>query len=41
MLRPTGYIEVDGEKLEAYTESEFIEPNTEIIVVKVEGNKIL
>jgi membrane-bound serine protease (ClpP class) len=40
MLRPTGYIEIDGEKLEAYTESEFIEPNTEIIVVKVEGNKI-
>ncbi len=40
MLRPTGYIEIDGEKLEAYTESEFIEPNIEIIVVKVEGNKI-
>jgi membrane-bound serine protease (ClpP class) len=40
MLRPTGYIEIDGEKLEAYTESEFIEANTEIIVVKVEGNKI-
>jgi len=40
MLRPTGYIEIDGEKLEAYTESEFIEANIEIIVVKVEGNKI-
>ncbi|MFN3699438.1 MAG: NfeD family protein, partial [Dictyoglomus sp.] len=35
MLRPTGFVEIDGEKLEVYAESEFIEPNTEIIVIKV------
>lgn len=40
MLRPTGFVEIDGERLEAYTESEFIEPNVEVLVIKVEGNKI-
>lgn len=40
MLRPTGFIEINGEKLEAYAESEFIETNVEVLVIKVEGNKI-
>jgi len=40
MLRPTGIIEIEGEKFEAYSESEFIEPGEEVIVFKVEGNKI-
>ncbi|HOP94338.1 MAG TPA: NfeD family protein [Dictyoglomaceae bacterium] len=40
MLRPTGFVEIDGEKLEVYAESEFIEPNVEVVVFKVEGNKI-
>ncbi len=40
MLRPTGIIEIDGERFEAYSESEFIEPDEEVVVFKVEGNKI-
>jgi membrane-bound serine protease (ClpP class) len=40
MLRPTGFAEIDGEKLEVYSESEYIIPDSEIVVVKVEGNKI-
>lgn len=40
MLRPTGFAEIDGEKLEVYSESEYLPPETEIVVVKVEGNKI-
>lgn len=40
MLRPTGFAEIEGEKLEVYTVSEYLPPETEVVVVKVEGNKI-
>ncbi|MGB9857876.1 MAG: NfeD family protein [Dictyoglomaceae bacterium] len=40
MLRPTGFVEIDGEKLEVYSESEYLPPETEIEVIRVEGNKI-
>ncbi len=40
MLRPTGFADIDGEKLEVYSESEYLSPGTEIIILKIEGNKI-
>lgn len=39
-LRPTGYIEIDGQRLDAMSEGEFIPKDTKVIVVKVEGSKI-
>ena len=39
-LRPTGFIEIDGERLDALSEGSFIPRDTPIKVVKIEGAKI-
>lgn len=39
-LRPTGFIEIDGEKYDALSEGGFLLKNTPVKVVKVEGSKI-
>lgn len=39
-LRPSGFIEIDGIKLDALSESDFISRDTPIKVVRVEGSKI-
>lgn len=40
-MRPTGVIEVDGERLDASTEGEFLEPGTPVRVVRAEGLRIV
>ena len=40
-LRPAGVIEVDGERLDASTEGEFLEPGTPVRVVRAEGLRIV
>lgn len=40
-LRPAGYINIDGERVDALSEGGFIPKNTNIKVVKVEGSKYL
>lgn len=39
-LRPSGYIEIEGQRLDALSEGGFIPKDTKVIVVKVEGSKI-
>lgn len=39
-LRPGGIAEFDGVRFDVLTYGEFVEPGTEVIVVKVEGNKL-
>ena len=39
-LRPTGFIEIDGERLDALSEGSFIPRDTPIKVVRIEGSKI-
>ncbi|MDR1847476.1 MAG: NfeD family protein [Bacteroidales bacterium] len=40
-LAPIGVAEIDGERMEVYTATSFVDPNTDIIVERVEGNKIM
>lgn len=40
-LRPSGTIEIGGEKFDALTEGEYIAKNNKVIVNKIEGNKII
>jgi len=40
-LRPSGIIEVNGKKLNALTQGEYIDSNTKIKIISVEGNKIV
>lgn len=40
-LRPSGIVEVDGKKLNVITKGEYIESNTKIKIISVEGNKIV
>jgi len=40
-LRPSGIIEVDGKKLNALTRGEYVDSNTKIKIISVEGNKIV
>ena len=39
-LRPTGFIEIEGIKLDALSDSGFIPRDTSVKVVRVEGSKI-
>lgn len=39
-LRPAGFIEINGEKYDALSEGEFINKNSQVKVVRVEGSKI-
>jgi len=40
-LRPSGIVEVNGKKLNALTRGEFVDSNTKIKIISVEGNKIV
>ncbi|MHC2995311.1 MAG: ATP-dependent Clp protease proteolytic subunit [Candidatus Atribacteria bacterium] len=40
-LRPSGIVEVNGKKLNVITRGEYIESNTKIRIISVEGNKIV
>jgi membrane-bound serine protease (ClpP class) len=40
-LRPSGTVLIDGERVDAVTEGGFIPSQKEIVVVKVEGNRIV
>lgn len=40
-LRPYGFIEIQGNKLDATTESDFIDRDSEVVVVRIEGRKII
>lgn len=39
-LRPSGIIEIDGQRIDALSEGSYIEKNKKVKVVKVEGSKI-
>lgn len=41
VLRPTGNAEFDGVKLNVVTEGDFIQPGTQVKVIRVEGSKVL
>ena len=40
-LRPTGFIDIDGQRLDALSEGGFISKDEKVLVVKVEGSKII
>ena len=40
-LRPSGFIDIDGKKIDALSEGDFIPKGTSIKVVRVEGSKII
>ena len=40
-LRPSGIVEVNGKKLNALTRGEYVDSNTKIKIISVEGNKIV
>ncbi len=40
-LRPAGLAEIDGIRVDVVTEGEFLEPGTPIIVIKVEGSRVV
>ena len=40
-LRPSGIVEVNGKKLNALTRGEYVDSNTRIKIISVEGNKIV
>lgn len=40
-LRPAGVIDVAGERFDAMTDGEFVEPGTPVRIVRVEGRKIV
>lgn len=40
-LRPSGIVEVNGKKLNALTRGEYVNSNTKIKIISVEGNKIV
>ncbi|MBU2440281.1 ATP-dependent Clp protease proteolytic subunit [bacterium] len=40
-LRPSGIVEVNGKKLDALTRGEYVDSNTKIKVISIEGNKIV
>lgn len=41
VLRPSGAALIDGERLDVVTEGEFLEPGTPVMVIKVEGSRIV
>lgn len=41
MLRPAGRARIDGRPVDVVTQGEFIEPGVEILVMKVDGNRIV
>jgi len=41
MLRPSGKVEIDGTRIDAVSDGEFIQKNCEVEVTKVEGNRVV
>jgi membrane-bound serine protease (ClpP class) len=41
VLRPSGAAEIDGVRLDVVTEGEFLDPGTPVIVIRVEGGRIV
>lgn len=41
VLRPTGTLELDGQRLDVVTEGEYLEPGTRVRVLYVQGNRIV
>ena len=40
-LRPSGIIEIGDERISAVAEGEMIEPNIDVVVIKIEGNSVV
>lgn len=40
-LRPAGRIEVDGKRIDVVTQGEFIEINSQVKIIKIEGSKVV
>lgn len=40
-LRPSGFIEIEGQRLDAITSGEYISKDEKVVVYKIEGSKIL
>jgi membrane-bound serine protease (ClpP class) len=40
-LRPSGIADIDGERVDVISDGEFIEPGAEIVVTRVDGNRIV
>ena len=40
-LRPSGIVEIGDERLSAVADGEMIEPNVEVVVIKIEGNSVV
>jgi membrane-bound serine protease (ClpP class) len=40
-LRPAGIVAIDGERVDVISEGEMIEPGTEVIVTRVDGNRVV
>ncbi len=41
VLRPSGVIDIDGERIDAVTEGSFIQKGVEVVVIRVEGSRIV
>ncbi len=41
VLRPSGFIELNGEKLDAIAESEWIRKGASVEIIQIEGRKII
>ena len=41
LLRPAGIAQIDGQRIDVMTEGEYVEPNTRIRVIRVDGNRVL
>lgn len=40
-LRPSGAAEIDGHRLDVVTEGEFVSPGSPVVVIKVEGTRVI
>ena len=40
-LRPSGIIEIGDERISAVADGEMIEPNVEVVIIKIEGNSVV
>jgi membrane protein implicated in regulation of membrane protease activity len=41
MLRPSGKVEIEGMRIDAVSDGEFINKDCEVMVVQVEGNRVV
>jgi len=41
VLRPSGVADIDGVRLDVITEGDFLEPGTPVMVIKVEGSRVV